>query len=301
MYTDPSGEPEPFYYKPTFLALVIASIVLTAGVIEATAYFRNTGSWTSVHVSVSSENTIFRKQSRRAAIVTKINEEKENQLSKFMGRLVDPHAFFLCFRVVEEEGLYAKMIRDEGVELIRKTLKQTIPRLLWKMLLAIVVIIESHFLLKSKASTSLWELVASTRPFYLVFSFAVPVLYCLGFFLPEKKDLAAKLFPYVALVYAAIVIGVFLIPMFIAIRFGLLNGNKNSPWDGEMRLVMAMLCIFIPQMFHLPLGFATVLNFTVAIGLELFLFILQKVYGYKCECYAVPGDPNTNAVSRGKV
>ena len=110
---------------------------------------------------------------------------------------------------------------------------------------------------------------------------------CVGFFTPKRRVTVA-LFPYFALGCAIIFLISYCISMSVMVRFGSLS--KVAPWDGQARLLLAMVLIFLPRMMHLPLAFAMSLNVVSVLSFELLLDFMFNLYSYDCWCYQLASE-----------
>ena len=111
-------------------------------------------------------------------------------------------------------------------------------------------------------------------------------LFLLGYFFARSERITPSLYPYLAFACASAVVASLFLVLAGVVRYGAMSGQ--SPWDGEARLITALLLFFIPRAWHIPLGLSTVLNVISAAGLEILLANLLSLYGYECSCYALP-------------
>ena len=274
-----------------FLSLVIASILLTMGIVEAAIYFQSRNSGASVAAASPAASSASRPASFTGTIsgsAILISREKL-ELEEFSRRLVDPNAFFLRFQDATEEKLYAKVTKDEGMEIVHNTLTRIMPRLLLQMTILILAVIELATVLYPNV---LWhsDRVFATRPFYIISMGGILFLLCLASLLLRMK-ITTRVFPFVSFFCAVIVFALTGICFAIMIRYGAKSGNQ--PWDGEVRVVVILLLIFIPRMLNLPILLATVFNFIAVVALEMFFMLLYQSYGYRCGCYYLFGSTIT--------
>ena len=298
---------QPFHRTSTAMALLIASLVLTVGVIGAAACTQNAEVSPRV-ATIRKAKSMFKRivagvgagttptrLSTDVTIMQGINMEKKEERKKFVDRLVDPDAFFVCFVDAKEEKLYSELKRDEGLEGIRLSLTWIFPGIFVCVLVAMVLVLEIGMPLETSTERASWEdlVVLNNRPLYFFFIGGILLLVFVGTFIPNEQVTPA-LFPYVSLgsaILICIVLGLGFLPI---IRYGTLN--RKSPWDGLVRTWALMTLIFLPLDFHLSLQLTFVFGVVVALGTEIYLGVLYNFFDYKCECYALVAD-NRNTVS----
>ena len=248
------------------LALAVLSLALVAAARCAAPYLMK-----SNNAQISSVWTKRRNTNARAAHIESKAEEEERM---FVRRL-DPQAFIVGFLNKEEEELFAKTRRDTGIKELRATFMLTVPFLALTIGTSLVAILEIQLGL-SYASLARAQVVGAMA--------AVLALYLAAVYVP-KKSVSTTFFPYVSVACASLIIAIIFIFIWTMVRVGALSGK--SPWDGESRLCLAMLLIFLPRMSPMPIGFSTALNIVSVAALELLLFYLYISNGYYCSCYRV--------------
>ena len=260
-----------------FMALYIVSMMLTAGAIVAAAYLQDGNSSASDTAKIVTQS-----QTSLKAKMTAIVEEKHEEREKFYERLVDENALFLCFLDDEEEEMYMKVARDEGLKGIHLLMTLVMPGLFLAAVTWALIVNESVHRITEVIIGENREAELSSRPFYLVCLGEILLLVCLGKAL-VRRVVDAELFPYVAFACGVLIFIVLWSFMTILVSYGSLIGK--APFDGLVRTWSVVLLFAFPKYLHLPLSFTIALIVLVAVATESFLATMYSFYEYKCACY----------------
>ena len=276
------GPGPPFSHKPEALALVIISMVILAFARFAAA---EDGS-ASAKVADASEAG----RTENAEVVATIESDEGAEQAKFK-RMLDDTTTFPCFRNKEEENLFAVTTCESGVKDVCATLTRTLPSLVLGGSAVCILLFEVIHFTVYRRLTGEFEKEFGSRPFIFATVFASILTFSVGFFAPRRR-ITAAIFPYFAFGSAILFVIVSFLLTSVLVRYGSLS--KMNPWDGQARLIFAMVIIFLPRMTHLTLAFATSLSVLVVLSLELFLQVMYNVYGYNCSCYNIFADSFNN-------
>ena len=284
--------PEPFYHSEGFLVLVVASLAVVAGALFLSSrYATGDGDGGARASAVVGAAEITAEEFPRTPTRVRakaIEDDVDKESEKFQARL-DPQARFPHFLDNAEELLYATTACDKGFPDLVRTLKITMPGINLLVGLVCTVLFELPSRVIDHYNREEPEL--GSRSIVIIIQAAAIMFILLGNLLP-RKHMTPELFPYVSFACAFLVIvAVFGLGIWIAVRYGSLRGN--SPWDGQSRLLLAVLLIFLPRRLHLSIGFSTALSSVSIVALEVFLLSLYRLYNYNCSCYALFSNTRT--------
>ena len=278
-------QPPPFWHTTPALALVLLCIALVGVAYAVAAYTGAARARVAVAAEAGQEEVVNASDEIAATIET----EAEAERKKFESRL-DATVRFLCFNDKKEETLFLKTVRDAGMEDVCNALTRTVPSMCLGIVFAELLMIEGLNSIPG-VGERLNEKHLGGRPLIMATMLATLLIFSVGFFTP-RKSITVAIFPHFAVGCTFLTLATLLLAISVMVRYGTLS--EVAPWDGQARMINAMLLIYFPRTMHLSLASAIAVDLISVVSLEISLTVMYSIYGYSCGCYHLASNSLAN-------